>query len=279
MQVRADNMAPLQYPLGAVGTVARVLQWGDRGPAAVFLHGLGSHAEVWSAVAPSLAKQGRRCLALDLPGHGLSSKGANFPYTLEGHVAWLSACVDAIDEDDVDLIASSLGGLWAAAFACRLPERVRSLTLIGAVGLEPLAEERRRATSNYLKRMDRDSVAGRLRRAVADPDVIEEHFIEEAFRMNNSPGAAAAFEALGNYYLEHINDDVQLEHLAAGAGRYRVLLIWGREDVIVPYATACTAAQRIPGSTLVTLDAVRHIPHLERPWAVNDALLRHFDHA
>jgi 2-hydroxy-6-oxonona-2,4-dienedioate hydrolase len=265
----------IQYPLCAAGITTRVVQWGASGPPVVFLHGLGSHAEVWSAVAPALAAEGRRCLALDLPGHGLSSKGAEFSYDLDGHVAWLETAADALGETEFHLVASSLGGLWAAGFAGRFPRRISSLTLVGAVGLEPLAPERRRWTADYLGRMDKSSIADRLHRAVADSAVIESSFIEETYRMNNSAGAAEAFARIGRYYLEHINDDVQLDRLAeAGLGR-RVLLLWGKEDATVAYSGAVAAARRLAECTLFALEGTRHVPHLERPAAVRWALSRH----
>jgi pimeloyl-ACP methyl ester carboxylesterase len=265
----------IQFPIEAAGVSTRVIQWGETGPLVVFVHGLGSHAGVWSQLAPQLAAEGRRCLAVDLPGHGLSTKGARFSYTLEGHVQWLAALIEALGEPRVGLVASSLGGLWASGFATRHASRLSSLTLIGAVGLEPLAAERRRWTADYLKRMDRASVAERLHRAVGDPLAIEEAFVEETFRMNNSPGAAEAFAALGRYYLEDINQDLQLDALIEHARELSLLLVWGCDDVTVSYTGARAAAARIPGATLLSLRGVRHVPQLERPESVCWALSRH----
>jgi pyruvate dehydrogenase E2 component (dihydrolipoamide acetyltransferase) len=210
-----------------------------------------------------------------LPGHGLSSKGGGFSYDLEGHAAWLGAAADALGEPEFHLVASSLGGLWAAGFAVRFPERIASLTLVGAVGLEPLTPERLRWTSDYLGRMDRDSIADRLRRAVSDRGVIDDSFIEETYRMNNSAGAAESFARLGRYYLDRLNQDIQLERLAKSALGRRLLLLWGKDDATVAYPGAVAAARRLPGCTLFALERTRHVPHLERPDAVTWALSRH----
>jgi pyruvate dehydrogenase E2 component (dihydrolipoamide acetyltransferase) len=258
----------LEYPLRAAGTLVRVMQWGLGGRSLLMLHGLGSHAGIWRAVGPRLAEAGHRVLAVDLPGHGLTSKGATFDYSLAGHVSWLEALCEALlegqPENALDLVGSSLGGLWAAGFAARHPERIRSLTLVGSIGLAPLTLERRRWTAGYLEHMDRASVAARLRNAVLEPTVIEEALIEEGYRMNNSPGAAESFAALGRYYLERINEDVQLEPLAARAMRSPLLLLWGAGDTIVPSEVARAAAARVAGSALSLIEA-GHIPHLERP--------------
>ncbi len=265
----------IQYPLDAAGVATRAVQWGASGAPVVFLHGLGSHAEVWSAVAPALAAQGWRCIALDLPGHGLSAKGSSFSYDLEGHAAWLEAAADALGLAEFHLVASSLGGLWAAGFAVRFPRRIASLTLVGAVGLERLTPERLRWTCEYLGRMDRGSIAERLRRAVADPGVVDDSFIEETYLMNNSAGAAGAFARLGRYYLERLNRDVQLEALARSPLGGRLLLLWGKDDTTVAYSGALAAARHLPECTLFALEGTRHVPHLERPGAVSWALSRH----
>jgi pyruvate dehydrogenase E2 component (dihydrolipoamide acetyltransferase) len=145
---------------------------------------------------------------------------------------------------------------------------------VGAVGLEPLTPERRRWTAEYLGRMDRQSIADRLRRAVENPQAIAETFIEQTYRMNNSAGAAQAFAALGRYYLERINDDLQLEGLIARGAGPGLMLIWGKADATVAYAGAAAAAGRIPGCTLVALEDTRHVPQLERPASVRWALAR-----
>lgn len=275
-----------EYPLGVAGTVVRVIDWPGAGleagtaaePTVLLVHGLGSHAGVWREVGSRLAASGARAIAVDLPGHGLSSKGGDFEYTLDGHLRWLDALLDALRlgrRELVHLVGSSLGGLWAAGFATHRPERIATLTLVGAIGLAPLTPERRAWTAEYLTRMDRASIASRLRQAVHDPSVIDAALIESAYRMNNSPGAAEAFTALGRYYLESLNADVQLERLSALGTRTRVLLLWGAEDHIVPLEQARAAAARLGASALLVLEGVGHIPQLERPDAVARALADH----
>jgi pimeloyl-ACP methyl ester carboxylesterase len=123
--------------------------------------------------------------------------------------------------------------------------------------------------------MDKGSIGERLRRAVADPGIIEPEFVEETYRMNNSAGAQAAFTRIGRYYLERLNEDVQLEALASAGLARRLLLVWGKEDVTVAYAGALAAARRLPECTLLALEDTRHVPHLERPSVVTWALSRH----
>ena len=267
--------AAISYPIDAGAVRTRVMQWGLDGPVVLFVHGLGSNADIWRDVAPGIAASGFRCIAVDAPGHGLSDKGSGFSYDLAGHIGWLAACLDALGLRDVHLVGSSLGGLWASGFATHYPHRLRSLTLIGAVGLEPLTAERQKWTQDYLSHMDRESVAARLRAAVCDASLIDDTRVEQAFRMNNSPGAAEAFRAIGRYYVTRLNEDVQLERLIALGRSWPLLFIWGRQDSIVSYDRAAAAAARIPACAMLSLDAIRHVPHVERPTVVCWALTRH----
>ncbi|MDD3446612.1 MAG: alpha/beta fold hydrolase [Zavarzinia sp.] len=269
----------IQYLIHPLGLPLRVVQWGLSGETVLMLHGLGSRAETFEPVAARLARQGYRCLALDLPGHGLSAKGDHFDYTAEGHARLLAAVCDLIGAEPVHLVASSLGGIHAAAFATTAPARLRSLTLIGSIGLQAMTPERRQWTADYLKDMSREAIARRFAFAVADATIFDDAYIEESHRTNTSAGAAEAFARIGAYYLGTINDDVQTERLAALGGIWPLLLLWGRGDATVTLDAAQGALARVPRSTLAIVEGARHIPHLEQPELVAGALATHFAEA
>ena len=83
-----------------------------------------------------------------------------------------------------------------------------------------------------------------FQKLVENPQAISETFIEQTYRLSNSAGAAEAFAALGRYYLEHINDDLQLEGLIARDAGPGLMLIWGKADATVAYAGAAARAAR-----------------------------------
>ncbi|MBV8167782.1 MAG: alpha/beta fold hydrolase [Alphaproteobacteria bacterium] len=258
-------VVPIQYLIHPQGLPIRVMQWGTSGPPLLLIHGLGSHCEAWRGTAERLAALGLRCIAIDTPGHGLSYKGDGFDHTAAGHAALLEAVADALGEPTLDVACSSLGGLHGAAFAVRTPRRVRSLTLIGSVGLVAMTPERRKWTADYLHDMSRDAVRARLHRGVFAPTVFTEDYIEETWRMNNSAGAAASFGAISRYYAGSINDDVQLDGLARLGADLPVLLLWGRDDPTVTYDVGEQALARIPGATLIGIADTKHMPQIERP--------------
>lgn len=258
-------MQSIQYLIHPLGLSIRIKQWGFSGPAVLLIHGLGSRCEAWEGTASRLATLGLRCIAIDTPGHGLSYKGTDFDYSAAGHARLFDAVCDELGEEKIDLAASSLGGLHAAAFAARKPERLRTLTLIGSVGLAAMTLERRNWTATYLHDMSRAGTRSRLQRGVFDPDLFSEAYFEETFRVNNSAGAAPSFAAISRYYAGIINDDVQLEALAAVSARVPTLLLWGKDDPTVTYDVALQAIKRLSGATLVGIDGTKHMPQIERP--------------
>lgn len=96
------------------------------GPAAVFVHGVGTSSYLWRNVIAGMKHQ-RRCIALDLPLHGRSSTQSDL--TLPGLVETLHEfCRDA-GLAEFDLVANDTGGAIAQIFAVRHPDRLRTLTL------------------------------------------------------------------------------------------------------------------------------------------------------
>jgi pimeloyl-ACP methyl ester carboxylesterase len=103
----------------------------------LYVHGgLGGAYEVVPILA-ALAEN-RRVLAVDRPGHGLADPFDYRGVDLLDHArTFLGDILDALELPSVDVMANSLGGLWAVVFAIDAPSRVPGLLLVGApVGLK-----------------------------------------------------------------------------------------------------------------------------------------------
>ncbi|MFF4183610.1 alpha/beta fold hydrolase [Streptomyces sp. NPDC001691] len=108
-----------------------------KGPALVYVHGLGSMSAVYHAhVAGHPALAGRRQLFVDLPGHGISDRPADFGYTLADHADALAAVLDAAGVSGAELVGHSMGGAVAIVLADRRPDLVARLLLCEA-NLDP----------------------------------------------------------------------------------------------------------------------------------------------
>ena len=97
----------------------RVLESGD-GPPLLLVHGSGMAASTW---APLMARlPGRRLLAVDLPGFGLSDPLDYGGRSLREHaVAQLTSLLDALGLERVPIVGTSLGAMWALCLALWTP--------------------------------------------------------------------------------------------------------------------------------------------------------------
>jgi 2-hydroxy-6-oxonona-2,4-dienedioate hydrolase len=108
-----------------------VLERGGETRPTILIHGGLSQAGSWCLVA---GKLDGRVVIPDRPGWGLS-----YPFDYgsadfrRGSVDWLTAVVDALGADDVDLVGASIGGYISASFALAHPDRVNRLVSIGAI--------------------------------------------------------------------------------------------------------------------------------------------------
>ena len=97
-------------------------------PSALFIHGVLCDHSVWQAQMQAAADQGWNALALDLPGHGLSS--GQPPTTVEQAAACVAELADALQLQRLALVGHSWGSLIALQAAADLGERVSHLALL-----------------------------------------------------------------------------------------------------------------------------------------------------
>jgi 2-hydroxy-6-oxonona-2,4-dienedioate hydrolase len=139
------------YPAGVRGVVARfvdlpsgeTIRVAESGPPngipVLLVHGWGGCIYSFRAALPALAAAGHRAIAVDLHGHGLSSKAnVRGGYDLSGMVHHLGEIVDALGIENLVIAGHSMSGRVALEYACAFPERVRGLALLGAAGVAPL---------------------------------------------------------------------------------------------------------------------------------------------
>ena len=118
--------------LATSGSRARVLSSGD-GPSLVLLHGVSLSAAAWAPIFSELP--GRRLLAVDLSGHGLSDPARY----RRGHVRerareLIDDIFDALGLDAAPVVGHSLGGMLALWYAATGAERISRLVAIGEPG-------------------------------------------------------------------------------------------------------------------------------------------------
>jgi len=122
----------------------------DEAPRVLALHGWLDNAASFLPLAPLLEKLD--LVALDLPGHGHSEhRHSRARYYFIDYLFNIDAALDALNWPDCHFLSHSMGAAISALYAAGLPERVRSLVLLDALG--PITAPA-------------DSTAGRVRRSL-----------------------------------------------------------------------------------------------------------------
>jgi pimeloyl-ACP methyl ester carboxylesterase len=219
------------------------------GPAVVLVHGLGGRAEDWRDLAPFIAKAGFRVYLPDLLGYGRSEKPRNFSYAVRDEAAVVVEFMDALGLKQVDLGGWSMGGAIAQHVAAAHPERVRRLMLFDSAGLWVLPawnlELFTPLSSAELKQLD-DLL-------MPDPPKVPGFVARDILRVLNDR-AWIIHRALESMLTGQDATDKLVPLL-----KMPVLLLWGREDKIVPLSQGETMHAMLPQSELDVLPGCGHL--------------------
>lgn len=250
----------------------RVLQLGAGEPV-LFVHGGGGSAAQW---APLLARiRGRRLLAVDRPGCGLTSGFDNRGVDLRAHaVDFLAGVLDALGIEAVDIVANSMGATWSVWLALAHPKRVRSLALLGSPAL--IAD----SGAPLPFRLLGVPVLNRVMYAMEPPS--DAHGRKTFGRIGHDPaslpdelttlqGRTGALPTYRTHWLSLMENifpgarqavHLRLEELAQV--KQPVRFIWGERDPFGPPSTGEAACRVMPDARLTTLRA-GHLPWVDEP--------------
>ncbi|WP_264005141.1 alpha/beta fold hydrolase [Mycolicibacterium sphagni] len=241
------------------------------GPPLLLLHGSGPGVSAWSNFAANLPAfaQTFRTLCPDMPGFGAS---APVPWTnAYSRVAAdaVRSFLDELDIDCIDIVGNSMGGNVAAEFALAHPHRVRRLVLMGPGGLavnafSPAVSEGARRLFEFLAAPSRERMVAWVETMVSDRSMITDELIDErmanAMRPNVVATTAEIFATFDNPALN------TLPPLWARAGdiHHSTLLIWGRDDRMLPYEGGLFPFRRLPKAELHVFSDCGHWAQVER---------------
>jgi pimeloyl-ACP methyl ester carboxylesterase len=249
---------------------------GGGGAPVVFVHGLGGNWQNWLENLPRIAQE-RRALALDLPGFG-ESPPPREDISISRYASLIDAWLERLGVERAVVVGNSMGGFVSAELAIEHPSRVERLVLAAAAGISvahlrrqpTLALARLATAAGALSASRNQQVVGRRRlrhlmlaTVVRHPALLEPDLLLEVLRGSGKPGYLDALEALIGYDFR--------ERL--GRIGCPTLIVWGREDALVPVRDAAEFERSIPRSRTVVLDDTGHVPMIERPETFNRLLV------
>jgi len=228
------------------------------GPNILLLHGGGGPQTV--AGFAELIAADHRVITPTHPGFGGTPRPDELT-TVAGLAEVYAALLDELDLDEVTVVGNSIGGWIAAELALLDSDRISSVVLVDAVGIE-----------------------------VADHPVVDffaldfptiarlSYFDPEKFRIDPSALPPAAQAAIaGNratlaVYAAEMTDPTLRDRLAGI--KVPAHVIWGDSDRIVDPEYGRAFAEAIPGATFEVLADTGHLPQLESPELLASAVRR-----
>lgn len=251
------------------------------GPTILLLHGgeFGCAAELsWEFMLPELVKT-HRVIAPDWLGFGRTAKVHDFESGSTRRALHLRRFIELMGIDSADIVGSSMGGTNAAkmlgADMSSLP--ARTLTLIGAGGLSPDNEARRKLTDYDCSRESMRELLWALFHSPRWYD--DDAYIDKRWKVSLLPGAWEATAAA-----RFKNPQVQMgpEFGHADALRYEelklpVFLIAGAQDKLKPVGYAEEIAQRLPDPHVSVFEECGHSANIEQAERTIEALRAFID--
>lgn len=129
---------PVKKQTLSQGIEMAYMEVGNGAETIILVHGLGSYAPAWSQNLEALGAQ-YRCIAVDLPGYGKSSK-SDYPGSMSFYAETLREFMDSLGLEKVHLGGHSMGGQISIVTALKYPERIDKLVLAAPAGIETFSE-------------------------------------------------------------------------------------------------------------------------------------------
>jgi pimeloyl-ACP methyl ester carboxylesterase len=273
----------IEHRLELAGFGTRALELEGAGPPVLLIHGFADSADTWRLTLDRLAAQGRRALAIDLPGFGEADPLRPGGAVLEQYDELVGEAVLhlAADGGPVIVAGNSLGGCMTLRTGSR-----GDLPLAGLVPVAPAGLDMPR----WFGIIERDLVVrGLLGSPVPVPGAVVRRMVGEAYRQLAFAHPREASAELVRSFTRHHRDaravsrflevgrrmlpELTLEAFELERIDVPVLLVWGTRDRMVSCRGARHVLEAVPGARYEELSDCGHCPQLEEPGRFGDLLL------
>lgn len=234
-----------------------------QGPVVILLHGLGSNAGIWvNNIIPLAAHY--HVYAPDQIGFGHSDKPL-LDYKIQTFVEFLQGFMESQNIQKAVLVGNSLGGWIATDFTAQHSDLVSKLVLVNSAGLH--------FGQGPVPDLNPSSLAGMrqvLELIFYNKQMVTDELVHYAFtnHLKDNDGYTVQRTLAG--FTQDQFEESKLAFIHAPT-----LIIWGRNDDLIPLSKGEQFHQGIAGSKLAVIDQCGHVPELEKP-AEFDRVLEEF---
>ena len=275
--VNAKYLTPESKFIEVDGIQVHVRILGEGEPV-FLLHGSFASLHTWDAWQQAMSPY-YQTISLDFPGHGLTGPDSLKRYGLKDYSELVHALAQKLNIEQYHVAGNSMGGAVAMQLASDFPGNVRSLNLIDAAGApaadrtmkDSTASKKSNSGGAWIFQVARHPVFSKLllsctpkflfamnmKQVYGDDtkvtDEVTTRYYELMLREGNRQ---ATLDRLS----QPRNSNIQYERLSMPT-----LILWGAEDSWIPLAQGKRLQQALPGSNLMILDGVGHVPMEESP--------------
>ena len=243
----------------------RYAKRGTGGDNVILIHGFGGDVDNWLFNIDALGEKAT-VYALDLPGHGQSSKKVDKP-GLAALTGALASFMDKLGIDKAHLVGHSMGGAIAMQMAAEHPDKVKSLTLICSAGL---GSEIGGYVDGYVAAQGRKDLKPVLEQLFADKSLVSRQLVDDVLKYKRLDGVEGVLKSLAQaLFAGGKQQDAPAARLAGKLPP--TLVIWGKEDQIIPAAHAAN----LPGAKVHVLEGAGHMVFMEKASDVNNLIKSH----
>ncbi|MDT4953692.1 MAG: hypothetical protein QOJ02_1830 [Acidobacteriota bacterium] len=238
------------------------------GPVVVLLHGLGGNTTNWAFNIAPLAQK-YRVIVPDQIGFGQSDKPL-INYRINTYVDFLDAFLKGLKIERASLVGNSMGGWVAAAYTIAHPEKVERLVLVDAAGFS-FAPGFDTGQLIKLNPSTREGMKELVSRVFYNKLIfMSDAFIDASMAARINAGDGHTIRSITESIIRR--EDFLDNRLAVI--KQPTLIIWGREDGLLPLADGQRFQKEISNSQLIVFDQCGHVPQIEKAADFNTALLK-----
>ena len=240
-------------------------------PALVLVHGSSASLHTWEPWVDLLSAE-YRIVSLDLPGHGLTGPHPAHDYTARSMVAAVEAVRDEAALSRFALAGNSMGGWVSWNYALDHPDDLTALILVDASGVQvPEKTDEPKGNIGFKlmaspvgrflgkKLTPRFIIAQSLSQSMYVQEVITEEMIDRYWELLRYPGNREATMIRATME-RNLSRAARLPEISTPT-----LIMWGKEDSLIPVEAAAVFDESLPDSRVVIYDDAGHIPMEEIP--------------
>lgn len=236
----------------------------------ILVHGLGGSIEAWNENVEPLSDE-YTVYAIELPGHGKSDK-PHVRYTLDFFSQFLSRFVDEFKISRFHIVGLSFGGAIALRYVINNPEKIDKVILVASAGLDPRMG-RLFSLSNLAPLRKITWIVPRwlfryyAKATVYDARILSPEIIDLYYKLLKDRDFRQVllsiqrenfnFFGFGSRPLRRLAQDIHTIDK-------ETLIVWGKNDTMIPVANASKGKQKIAKSQIVVFDKCSHNPQYEK---------------